>query len=461
MSASGLNFTHRNGLQFILPFFLLLLTVASMINVKPVIATSSVQQNFAGWAGGCTGGTHCDVGTNSSVGFTCTAAACTGVRTTGSDDGQFLQPYGVAVDSSGNVYVADSGNNRVVKFLGNGTFVGWAGGCTSGANCLNGVSSGFTCAIAVCGLPVSGSGNGQFSGPQGVGVDSSGDVYVADSGNNRVEKFSDVGTFLVSFGSLGRVDGQFQSPIAVAVDSSGDVYVADSGNNRVDKFMGNGSFVGWAGGCTSGSNCNVGMSLGFTCTAETCGASVYGSGDGQFDGASGVGVDPSGNVYAVDAGNNRVQKFSSNGSFVGWAGMCTSGVHCDNVDQHSLGFTCTSTTCSKSTFGSGGGQFFQPDGIAVDSSGNVYVVDFNNNRVVKFTSGLFVGWAGSCTSGVNCDSVTQHSLGFTCTAETCSGLTFGSGDGQFNFPACVAVDSSGNVYVSDTTNNRVLLFLTQ
>jgi hypothetical protein len=447
-------------MQFILPTFLLLIAV-SMVNMKPAFAASSVQQNFSGWAGGCTGGTHCNVGTNSSLGFTCTAATCTGVKITGSDDGQFLQPNGIAVDSTGNVYVADSGNNRVDKFSSNGSFVGWAGGCTSGGNCLNGVSVGFTCTTAECGLPVSGSDNGQFSGPQGVGVDSTGNVYVADSGNSRVEKFSSTGTFLVSFGSSGNGDGEFQSPIAVAIDSYGNVYVGDSGNNRVDKFSSNGSFVGWAGGCTGGSSCNLGASLGFTCTAVTCGASVYGSGDGQFDGSSGVGVDSSGDVYAADAGNNRVQKFSSNGSFVGWAGMCTSGVNCDSVDQHSLGFTCTATTCSKSTFGSGDGQFFQPDGIAVDSFGNVYVVDFNNNRVVKFAGGLFVGWAGLCTSGVDCDSVNQHSLGFTCTTATCFGLTFDSGDGQFNFPAYVAVDSSGNVYVSDTANNRVQLFLTQ
>jgi hypothetical protein len=98
-------------------------------------------------------------------------------------------------------------------------------------------------------------------------------------------------------------------------------------------------------------------------------------------------------------------------------------------------------------------------GVAVDSSGNVYIADNVNNRVVEFSGGVFSGWAGACTSGTNCVGGT-HSNGFTCTAATCTGVgTSGSGDGQFHDPADVSVDSSGNVYVADLNNNRVVLFL--
>ena len=120
----------------------------------------------------------------------------------GSDDGQFNNPRGVAVDSSGNVYVADSNNYRIEKFDSNGTFLAkW------GSN---------------------GSGDGQFKYPDGVAVDSSGNVYVADTNNYRIEKFDSNGTFLTKWGSIGSGDGQFKDPYGVAVDSSGNVYVADT-----------------------------------------------------------------------------------------------------------------------------------------------------------------------------------------------------------------------------------------
>ena len=92
-------------------------------------------------------------------------------------------------------------------------------------------------------LPTAFAADGQFNTPFGVAIDSSGNVYVTDSGNNRVQKFKNSGTFIRTWGSEGSANGQFNAPFGVAIDSSGNMYVADSGNNRVQKFKNNGIFI--------------------------------------------------------------------------------------------------------------------------------------------------------------------------------------------------------------------------
>ena len=184
-----------------------------------------------------------------------------------------------------------------------------------------------------------GSGDGQFGSsftpysPYGVAVDNSGNVYVVDSDNCRVQKFDSSGNFLLKWGSNGTGNGQFYFPSGVAVDSSGNVYVTDTG---VQKFNSNGVFI--------------------TKWGST------GSGDGQFMGSWGIAVDSSGNVYVTDDGNNRVQKFDSAGNY---------------LTQWGSG-------------GSGDGQFSIPYGVAIDSSGNVYVSDSGNFRVQKFVSSTVI-----------------------------------------------------------------------
>src|SRR5437773_3992887 len=128
----------------------------------------------------------------------------------GTGDGQFDFPFGVATDGSGNVYVADYGNDRIQKFDASGTFV-----TTWGS---------------------SGSGNGQFNGPGGVATDGSGHVYVADTNNHRIQKFDASGTFVTTWGSSGSGNGQFNGPDGVATDGSGNVYVADTNNQRIQEF---------------------------------------------------------------------------------------------------------------------------------------------------------------------------------------------------------------------------------
>ncbi|HSV05327.1 MAG TPA: hypothetical protein VLI07_02370 [Candidatus Binatus sp.] len=128
-----------------------------------------------------------------------------------------------------------------------------------------------------------GSGDGQFRSPGGVATDVSGNVYVADVGNHRIQKFDGSGTFVAKWGTMGSGDGQFSYPEAVATDASGNVYVADTNNNRIQKFDGSGTFLTKWG--------------------------AFGSGDGQFRGPGGVATDASGNVYVADPNNNRIQKF--------------------------------------------------------------------------------------------------------------------------------------------------------
>jgi len=222
-----------------------------------------------------------------------------------------------------------------------------------------------------------GRGNGQFNGLDGIAVDDSGNVYVSEYNNNRIQKFDPNGTFITMWGTPGLGNGQFNGPNSVAVDSSGNVYVSDSGNNRIQKFDPNGTFITMWG--------------------------TPGLGNGQFNGPNSLAVDRSGNVYVSDSGNNRIQKFDRNGTFITMWG----------------------------TIGSGNGQFNSPRGIAVDNSGSIYVADSGNNRIQKFgPDGTFITKWG----------------------------TSGSGNGQFNSPAGIAVNSSRDVYVPDAENNRIQVF---
>jgi sugar lactone lactonase YvrE len=181
----------------------------------------------------------------------------------GSGNGQFDYPVGMAVDGSGNVYVADENNGRVEKFSSSGTFLTQIT-LTAGPN-----PNHFPVALA---------------------VDGSGDLYVTDVASDTVLKYDSSGTLLTTWGAHGTGDGQFNFADGLAVDSSGNVYVTDVYNNRVEKFTSSGTFLAKWGS--------------------------QGTGDGQFNGPDGVAVDSSGNVYVSDCGNSRVEKFDSSGTFL-------------------------------------------------------------------------------------------------------------------------------------------------
>jgi len=153
----------------------------------------------------------------------------------GNGIGQLDDPKGVAVDSSGNIYVADARNDRIQKFDSSGNFIlKW------GTSCI--ISSGLGCVDPDGAGPLE-LGDGQLDDPKGVAVDSSGNIYVADARNDRIQKFDSAGNFVLKFGSVGTGDGQLDDPHGVAVDSSGNIYVADKKNDRIQKFDSAGNFV--------------------------------------------------------------------------------------------------------------------------------------------------------------------------------------------------------------------------
>ena len=180
----------------------------------------------------------------------------------GQGKGNFQAPTGIALDDSGNLYVADAQNNLIQKFDKDLNWVDQWGSL--------------------------GNGNGEFSLPIDVSVDSSGNVYVVDALNNRIQKFTGDGTYLGKWGTQGQGDGQFDQPNAVTVSPGGVVLVADTKNSRISAFTGTGVFQGSFGSS--------------------------GNGPGEFEIPADVDIDESGNILVLDSGNGRVQKFNGAGT---------------------------------------------------------------------------------------------------------------------------------------------------
>lgn len=266
----------------------------------------------------------------------------------GSGNGQFKSPNGIAVDHDGNVFVVDTGHDRIQKFTDTGTFVGkWGSG---------------------------GTGDGQFLAPRDVAVDPTGNVYVVEQSNNRVQKFSNAGTFIAKWGSLGTAQSQFQEPLGIAVDESANVYVADQLNNRIQKFTSSGDFLASWGSAGTGdgqftSPAFVAVRSGIVYVPGSADVQTFmdtgtflsrwgsaGKGDGRLNDPDGIAVDPNGNAFVADDGNSRIQEFTSGGAFLAKWGSA----------------------------GTGAGQFNRPQHVAVDTHGNVFVADESNDRIQKF-----------------------------------------------------------------------------
>ena len=275
----------------------------------------------------------------------------------GSADGQLLNATTLVFDASDNLWICDSGTgtNRVQKFSSSGTYISKFG--------------------------TNGTGNGQFQSPYGLVFDSSGNIFVGDHLNHRIQKFDSNGTYISQFGSNGTGTGQFDRPNGIALDSTGNIFVVENYNHRVQKFNSSGVYQSKIGALITSSS----------------------SANGSFNTPSDVAMFPSnGNVYVVDTGNNRIQKFNSSLTWV-W----------------SVGST-----------GSGNSQFNTPRRLAIDASENIYVTDAVNHCVKKFdSSGSFLLKFG----------------------------TNGTGTGQFTTPYGIAVDSAFNVFVTDN-NSRVQKF---
>jgi uncharacterized protein YjiK len=269
-----------------------------------------------------------------------------------------------------------------------------------------------------------GSGNGEFSHPEGIATDKDSFVYVSDSLNSRIQKFTKDGQFVSKWGSEGTGNGEFDNPTGIAIDKEGLVYVADSANDRIQKFTKDGQFMGKWGS--------------------------EGSGDGEFNAPLSIALDNSSFVYVADSANDRIQKFTKDGQFVSKWG----------------------------SFGSGNGQFYLPIGIAIDMDGFVYVVEYYSDRIQKFTKdGQFLGkWGnfgftdseffGPCGIALDnkgfvyvADTENNRIQKFTSSGQFVGKWgSEGSGDGEFFFPWGIALGSSGFVYVADAGNNRIQKF---
>lgn len=327
----------------------------------------------------------------SSAGVVTTLAGSPGQA--GSADGiggaaRFSEPRDVCVDIAGNVYVADRGNGTVRQVSATGIVTTMAG-----------------CATQLGGTDGMGSA-ARFMGPRGVGVDTAGNAYVADSGNHTIRKVAPNGlvtTLAGSAGQYGSADGtvtsaRFFNPSGVAVDDTGSVYVADSNNQTIRKILPSGAVTTLAG------------SPGQWGTADGPGA------DARFGRPDDVTVDGAGNVYVADSGNDTIRKITPPGIVTTMAGSPGQPGSADGPGKEA--------------------RFREPSGVAADREGNVYVADTGNYTIRKVTpGGLVTTLAGSPGA---------------------RGSNDGTGNAaRFDIPFGLGVDGEGNVYVADSMNHTI------
>jgi len=307
----------------------------------------------------------------------------------------FFSPAGVAVDGAGNVFVADVNNNSIRKVTSSGAVTTLAG----------------MPQFDHFGSPIGGSADGtnataRFSYPMGVTVDGTGNIYVADTGNSTIRKVTDIGVVTTIAGSaelVGNADGtnntaRFNYPLDVATDSHGNVFIADFDNSSIRKITGGGMVTTLAGMAEQSGSVDV--------TGKTA----------RFNNPLGVSVDSAGNIYVTDAGNSTIRKVTSNGVVTTLAGSAGQAGSADGTNNLA--------------------RFDNPSGVAVDGAGNLYVADAGNNTIRKVTSaGVVTTLAGSAGQ---------------------SGSTDGTNNlARFSYPFGVTVDSTGNVYATDTFNSTI------
>ena len=303
----------------------------------------------------------------------------------------FDAPAGVAVDSSGNVYVAEYGNNDIRKITPDGVVTLFAGSSTGASGDANGTGSAAS-----------------FWNPTGVAVDSSGNLYVADESNNQIRMITPGGAVTLFAGSSTGVAGSgngtgtgasFSAPNGIAIDSAGNLWVTDSANNVIRKITTPGAVV-----TTPYGNGTAGRTNGSGATAE-------------FNVPTAITVDPSGNLFVADHGNNEIREITvPTTNVVSLFAGSISG-----ASGHANG-TGTAAT------------FDNPSGIAADSAGNLFVVDTANFEIRMITpAGVVSTYAGS----------------------TSYGYTNGSSSAaQFNYPYGIAIDA-GTLYIGDDVNNAI------
>jgi uncharacterized protein YjdB len=369
----------------ILPILLCIMFLAWMIPVTPAMAVPI-------------GGIITTIAGNGTAGYTGDNGAA--------KSAELNYPAGMAVDASGNIYIADHSNSCIRKVDTGGTITTVAGTGTPG------YSGDGDLAISA-----------ELQYPTGVAVDTNGNVYIADY-NNRIREVAvatgtqygidmtagDIYTIAGS-GATGNGAGGYwgdggpatsaglNSPRGVAVDAVGNIYIGDVSNKRVRMVDTSGTITTVAGNGQYGYSGDKGPALNAELTVPW-----------------GVAVDTSGNLYIADEYNNRIRKVDTFGTITTVAGTGNARYSGDKGPATSAGL-------------------MYPIGVAVDTSGNIYIADTSDNRIRKVdTSGTITTVAGG-------------------------GSTLGDGGpslkAKINAPSGVALDTAGNMYIADTNNNRV------
>ena len=318
-------------------------------------------------------------------------------------------PIAVTADSAGNVYIADTGNERIRKINASTGIITTVAG--------NGSED-----IGADGLPAI---SVPLANPIGLTTDAQGNLYFAEQANNKIRKLSATSHTLSTVAGSGvpgfRGDGGFgpgaelYAPSGVALDPAGNMYISDSGNNIIRK---------------------VAAGTGVITTVVGTGAAGFGGDGGPAKSALlnfpfGIATDAAGNIYIADAGNACIRKVT-----------VATGIITTIAGSTNVGFA-----------GDGGpavaASFSNPLGVALDSSGNVYIADYPNGRIRKVDAGTGIinTVAGNGATATN--PLEQNPAGDGGLAEAA----------QLVGPSGVALDSAGNLYIADYDGNRIRFVL--
>src|SRR5579872_1889064 len=309
---------------------------------------------------------------------------------------QIYSAFSVAVDAAGNLYIADGGNNCIRKVDGTGTITTVAGNGTAG------FSADGTAATSA-----------EIADPQGVALDASGNLYIADSQNSLIRMVGSNGQIATVVGNINEIPGfsgdggpavnaQIYHPSGLTIDNSGNLYIADTSNNLIRMVAPSTEITTVAGNGQVGHSGDGGSAT-----------------NAQLKNPEAVAVDAAGNLYIADASNNRIRKVV-NGTITTVAGNGTAGYSGDGGRAINA-------------------ELNNPEGVAVDASGNIFIADEFNDRIRMVTpSGTITTVAGTGSAGYSGDGGTATSA-------------------QLFFPSGVAVDAAGRIFVADNQNNRIRL----
>jgi len=336
-------------------------------------------------------------GTNLPNGIITTVAGTNGAGYSGdggaATNAKLSSPHGVAVDAYGDIFIADYGNNRIREVNTNGIITTVAGTNNSGFSGDGGAAT-----------------NAELFSPFGVAVDAYGNLFIADSENNRIRKVNNNGIITTAAGTnIGgysddggaATNAELSSPYGVAVDAYGNLFISDSGNVRIREVNTNGIIMTVAGTNSSGFSGDGGVAT-----------------NAELSSPQGVAVGVYGNLFIADRSNYRIREVNTNGIIMTVAGT------------NSFGFSGDGGAATNA-------KLFSPYGVAVDAYGNLFIADLGNNRIREVK-----------TNGIISTVVGTNSAGF-------SGDGGAATNASLHTPYGVAVDAYGNLFIADAANARI------